>query len=45
MAKKYEFKIESTVNKFNDYKIHKNLILYLLKTINSYHKNNLKKKI
>lgn len=42
MAKKDGFKIESTnwVNNFNDYKLHKNLILNLLKTRNSFHVNN-----
>jgi len=43
MAKKDKSKIESTLQNYNDYKIHKDLILYLRKTGNSYQGKNLKK--
>jgi len=43
MAKKDKSKIELTLKNYNDYKIHKDLILYLRKTGNSYQGKNLKK--
>ncbi|XP_060871774.1 uncharacterized protein LOC132945950 [Metopolophium dirhodum] len=43
MAKKDKSKIELTLQYYNDYKIHKDLILYLRKTGNSYQGKNLKK--
>ena len=43
MAKKDKSLIELTLQNYNDYKIHKDLILYLRKTGNSYQGKNLKK--
>jgi hypothetical protein len=36
--------IESTIRNYNDYKVHKNLVLYLQKTGNFYQGKNLNKK-
>ncbi|CAI6347671.1 unnamed protein product [Macrosiphum euphorbiae] len=43
MAKKDKLLIESTLQNYNDYKVHKDLILYLRKTGNSYQGKNFKK--
>lgn len=44
MAKKAQFKILSSVNNYDDYKIHKNLILYLQKKWKFYPGKKFKKK-
>jgi hypothetical protein len=44
MAKKDKSMIESTIRNYNDYKIHKYLVLYLQKTGDSYQGKNLNKK-
>lgn len=45
MAKKDRSKIELTIQSYNDYKIHKDIILYLRKIGNSYQGKNLKKNV
>jgi hypothetical protein len=44
VAEKDKSRIELTLQNYNDYKIHKDLILCLRKTGNSYHGKSLKKK-
>jgi len=45
MATKDKTKIELTLQNYHDYKINKDLILFLRKTGNSYHGKNLSKTV